>query len=333
VTAERYTVKIVFRGLCMARKGPNSASLDVYLPDLAEVPQPTAEQADADPRKKLLRGAGPFREHYAVLEFLQSDWDNQSKLVPRLVQLQKPTKAPVGLYMLRGQRIHFRGLYGGRDARAQRPELDRLAVDEERYSRLGELFFLDSDDQYGFDQLAGYRGELADDAPAKCAALVSLAVGEARTERRSTLEGQAMFWQEVLALDKTEVVSPRTLNLDIVVRFTLPRFNPLLVTCEPFAMDRMVGDEVTFVLRPPEGSSEVTVWVKNREISAILFDSDADPDPFPAGCPPHRDDLDRDLALLAVVARNPERVTIPRRALGDASDCGSGCGCSQGGGP
>ena len=55
MSADRYTVKIVFRGLCMAHKGPDDGSLDIYLPDLAEVPQPTAEQAEADPRARVLR--------------------------------------------------------------------------------------------------------------------------------------------------------------------------------------------------------------------------------------------------------------------------------------
>ena len=198
--------------------------------------------------------------------------------MPRLLQVQKPTKEPVGLYFLKRQEIRFRGLYGPASLR-ERPENEKLVVSPERYSQLSELFFLDSDDQYGFDQLPGYRGGVAGDAKDNCAAFVSFDVGEAITERRSRFGASMLGWREVKALDTAQVVKePRKVNLDVIVRFTLPRFNPLVVTCIPILGETMVGDEISFILRPAAGASEVTVWVKNRELMASLLESDLDPD-------------------------------------------------------
>lgn len=322
---ERYTVKIVFRGLCLARKNLDRGQLDFFLPDASALPSPCAADGETDARAQVLRALGPFREHHAVLEFPQADWENKSAITARLVQVSKPTKEPVALYLLKKQRIHFSGLYERESALPQRPQ--RLIAHLERYTSLGELLLLGNDDEYGFDQLPGYLCEVADDAPGNCAAVTSLNVGEALTERRSRHAQGNIVWSEVRALEGEEVQPPRALNLDIVVRFSLPVWNPLRITCAPIS-GGIVGDERMFLLLPSDPSRGVTVWVKNREMSAILLDSDALPDPYESDCP-HRDALDRDHALLVQLARLPENLTLPRRASGDASDCGSGCGCSD----
>jgi hypothetical protein len=323
--SQRYTVKIVFRGLCLVQKKADQG-LDFFLPDASIVPQPRAVDAENDARARLLRKVRPFREHHAVLEFPRADWENKSAITPRLLQINKPTKEPVALYLLRKQQIHFSGLYMGDTADPQPPE--RLVADEERYTRLGNLLLLGNDDEYGFDQLPGFLGEVADDALENSAAVTSLSVGEALTERRSRRRQLDLVWREVRPLHEDEELPPvRLLNLDIAVRFTLPVWNPLRITCDPLK-ERFPGDERTFLLRPNDPSRGVTVWIKNRELSAILLDSDALPDPYEPDCP-HRGDLDRDHAMLALLAKHPENMTIPQRVSGDASDCGSGCGCSD----
>jgi hypothetical protein len=322
----RYPVKIVFRGLCLARKNRDRENLEIFLPDASTLPQPSAEDAVTDGRARVLRAAGPIREHQAVLEFPQADWENRSSITPRLLQVVKPTKEPVALYLLKKQRIDFSGLFETVEARPQRPQ--KLVADEERYTKLGGLFLLGSDDEYGFDQLPGYRCEVADDALESAAAVASLSVGEALTERRSRRKGADLLWREVAALGGAMVQPERPLNLDIAVRFTLPVWNPLRVTCAPIGSSR-IGDERTFLLRPSDPTRGVTIWVKNRELSAILVDSDALPDPYESDCP-HRDALDRDHALFVKLAKHPELHTLPQRAGGDASDCGSGCGCTDG---
>lgn len=322
--SQRYIVKIVFRGLCLARKRPDDG-LEFFLPDASVVPQPTDGDAKTDPRKRVLRAIGRFREHHAVLEFLQAEWENQSSIMNNLVQVTKPTKEPVALYLLEKQRIHFRGLYVHTGAAPELP-VD-LVADPTRYARLGDLFLLSKHDEHGFDQLPSYLCEGAEDALDDTAATTFLKVGEALTERRSRRAGRDLIWREVRVSDGAELQSPRALNLDIVVRFTLPLWNPLRITCEPIK-GRKPGDERTFLLRPSDPAKGVTVWVKNRELPAILLDSDALPDPYEAPCP-FLDTKDRDHALYVLLAKHPDRLTLPELATGDASDCGSGCGCTE----
>lgn len=323
--SQRYTVKIVFRGLCLARKKPDQG-LEIFLPDASVVPQPTEEEAGADARARVLRAVGQFREHHAVLEFPQADWDNKSAITPRLLQVTKPTKEPVAIYLLKKQRIHFGGLY---EKRSGQPGLPELIAERERYTSLENLLLLGDHNEHGFNQLPGYLCEVAEDAPENVAAITLISVGEAFSERRSRREDLDLPWREVRALNGEQVREPRALNLDIVVRFTLPIWNPLRVTCEPREGEaRFPGAERTFLLRPSDPTRGVTVWVKNREMSAILLDSDALPDPYEADCP-FFDAKDRDHALFVRLARVPENLTLPEVADGDASDCGSGCGCTE----
>jgi hypothetical protein len=326
---QRYTVKIVFRGLCLSHKNLEEAKLEFFLPNASSEPSLKLDNPVNEARAQVLGATRPFREHHAVLEFPQADWENRSSVVPRLLAVTKPTKEPVALYLLKNESIHFRGLYGDL-TELERPE--NLKADEERYTRLSsKLLLLSSDEEYGFDQLPGYLCEVADDAKDNCSAHTALSVGEALTERRSRLGGADRTWSEVPAPGTSGPVAPpapiRPLNLDIVVRFTLPVWNSLQVTCKPITGGEP-GDERTFILRPSDPSREVTVWVKNRELDAILLDSDALPDPYPPLCP-HRGDLDSDHALLVQLARRPELLTIPKLMNGDAADCGSGCGCSD----
>jgi hypothetical protein len=328
---ERYTVKVVFRGLCLINKNLAESKLEFFLPEASTEPVIQPDDPAREVKERILQENRPFREHHSVLEFPQAGWLNPSSVTPRLVQVTKPTKEPVALYLLKRERIHFSGLYG-KITKIEPPEV--LRYDEERYIKLSDkLFFLGSDDENGFDQLPGYLCEVAEVAERSCNARTSLSVGEALTERRSRRE-QPLTWKEIPAPGTpTPLIPPkppreRLINLDIVVRFTLPYWNPLQVTCEPLT-GKDSGDERTFILRPPEASQEITVWIKNRELDAILLDSDALPDPYPILCL-HSNNKDRDHALFVQLARRPELLTIPELTNSDAADCGSGCGCADG---
>lgn len=328
--SQRYTVKVVFRGLCLVHKDPLNRRFDLLLPDASDLPHPS--QVPQDKREQILFQNPPVREHTAVLEFHQADWENHSAITPRLLQLTKPTKEPVALYLLRRQRLLFSPLYTqGSAARFQRPE--DLLTDPLLYSQIGDLLYLAEHPDYGFDQLPGLWGGLETDSEQKCAAVTSFSVGEAFTERRSLEGREPLLWKEVPLnaegrFDQEAAVPSRPINLDIAIRFTLPVWNPLLISCRPLS-GALHGDERNFLLRPRPGSNEVTVWVKNRELSAILLESDALPDPYPVGCP-HLDKLDSDHVSMVKLARRPGWITIPSRASDNASDCGNGCGCKEG---
>jgi hypothetical protein len=321
---DRYTVKVVFRGLCLSHVDPAAGALHLYLPEAS------GEPAAEDPvRRSILANLRPFAEHHAVLEFHQADWENRSSSIPRLLQLTKPNKEPVALYLLREQRVHLKPLYG--QGAAELPAEESLLADRERYERVSDsLLLLGKDEENGFDQLPAMRGGIVDDPEEHCAATVALTVGEAFTERRSTKGKTKVTWRETpapgLGRDEQEAAGEiRAVNLDIAVRFTLPLWNPLCVSCEPLG-GRSPADQVNLVLRPGDPRRGITLWIKNRELEAVLQDSDLLPDPYSAGCREHRDELDRDHGLLVTLARQPEQLTILRRIDGDASDCGSGCG-------
>jgi hypothetical protein len=195
----------------------------------------------------------------------------------------------------------------------------------------GSLLLLREHEKHGFDQLPRFAAGVVAQPKEHCAALTTFGAGEAYTERRSRRGGTDLSWLDESAPGTgaeapQDAKNARPLNLDVVLRFTLPIWNPLLISCEPLG-DRDTGDQQNLVLYPADLRHGLTVWVKNRELDAILLDSDLEPDPYDSDCP-HRDDLDHDHALLALIAERPELLTIPRRVGGDASDCGSGCGCT-----
>jgi hypothetical protein len=330
VVPQRYAVKIVFRGLFVASL--EASHIDVLLPDAA---LPAAAIAMAtEPLRTLLRSLQPFREHYAALEFHLADWDNRSTLTPRLFQLSKPTKPPVGLYLLQQQEIKFGGLY---DAAGEPPTV--MLENRELYAQLGHgPLLLRQHLTHGLDQLPGFGSALAPGAFGACAATTRIEFGEVYTERRSRRGAEDRQWRGVSVVsfptpqERTDVglpppppdLAPRLLNLDLVVRFTLASTNPLQIVCTP---TNPLLTPRYFLLKPAEPGGEVVVWIKNRELDSILHDSDLEPDPY---LPPrdHGDATDRDHAMYMRLASDPAAMTVPRDHSNEASDSGSGCGGS-----
>jgi hypothetical protein len=328
----RYVVKVVFRGLFVAfvREG----RVDVLLPD-AKLPNESIATSE-EPLKTLLSSLQPLREHHAALEFHLADWDNRSDLLPRLAHLYKPTKQPVALYLLDQQELTFSGLY---EEEGQPPSL--LKEERELYTQLSDgLLLLRQHPVHGYDQLPSFGSDLRPDAATRCAATASLQFGEVYTERRSRRGPEQRLWRSVSVLSYVDAETrglmnlpepppfeePRLLNLDLVVRFTLALTNPLQITCRP--VDPLLAPRY-FILKPGDPSRELTIWVKNRELEAILRDSDLDPDPYLA--PAKGDATDRDHAMYMRLALDPKRMNVPRDHNDDASDSGSGCGGVKGG--
>lgn len=329
---DRYTVKIVFRGLFVA--SVEQTRIDVLLPD-ASMPSRVLT-GEPDPLRTLMSALQPFREHRAALEFHLADWDNHSSLLPRLVHLQKPTKGPVALYFLDREKVIFGGLYN--EMEKPRPPVE-LKEDRECYTPIGDdLLLLRQHPKHGFDQLPGFHSDLRPAAEDKCAATVKLSFGEVYTERRSLKGSEERAWRSVSVvsylddesrarlqlMEPSASLEPRFLNLDLVVRFTLSIHNPLHIMCEPLEPGPVAR---YFILRPSDPRRELTVWVKNRELDSILQDSDLNPDPYP---PPaeHGDATDRDHALYMRLAQDPTSLKVPRDNRDEASDSGSGCGGS-----
>jgi len=327
-----FPVKIVFRGLFLASREEDH--IDVYLPD-ASAPG-AAIKAETDPqRRALLEGLQPLREHQAAVEFPLADWENRSELTPRLVQLHKPTKEPVALYLLHKEDIELGGLYGD-----PRDLPKKLKANGKAYDDVGEIRLLTKHDKFGWNQLAGFDSDLnePEELERACASSTSIRFGEVYSERRSLRGDVARCWQrrsvlceEYLAPDVRNASGlptappdgePKRLNLDLVVRFRLRESNPLQIVCRP----RQAGPPTrSFILRPRTPGAEVTVWIKNRELDAILRDSDLVPDPYLLVDTDH-DATDRDHAIYMRLAKDPAKLRVPRDDSDFASDSGSGCG-------
>jgi len=329
-----FPVKIVFRGLFLASREEDH--IDVFLPD-ASAPAAAIKAETNGQRRALLEGLQPLREHQAAVEFPLADWDNRSELTPRLVQLHKPTKEPVALYLLHKEDIELGGLY---EDPHDLP--DPLKVTNGgTYKKVGTgIRLLAKHKEFGWNQLAGFESDLAEPEELEqvCASTIVIRFGEVYSERRS-LHGEVERCWEARSVLCGEYLSPearaasglpdappdgkpRWLNLDLVVRFRLRASNPLQIVCRP----RQPGPPVrSFILRPRTPGAEVTVWIKNRELDAILRDSDLVPDPHLLVDTDH-DATDRDHAIFLRLAKEPAKLRVPRDDTNFASDSGSGCG-------
>lgn len=328
-----FPVKIVFRGLFLASR--EEQEIDVYLPD-ASSPAATIKNEKDPVRQALLAGLQPLREHQAAIEFPLADWDNRSELTPRLVQLHKPRKEPVALYLLHQEDIEIGGLYEDPHDLPTKPKVTKGGT----YKQVGKVRLLARHKDFGWNQLAGFDSELNDSAEVErvCAASTVISFGEVYSERRSLRGAIPRCWhiRSVLCEEYLDPAvrnasglpqappdgKPRRLNLDLVVRFRLHESNPLQIICRP----RQAGAlPRAFILRPRTPGGEVTVWIKNRELEAILRDSDLDPDPHLVVDPDH-DATDRDHAIYMRLAKDPAKLRVPRDDNNKASDSGSGCG-------
>lgn len=334
-TDATFPVKIVFRGLFLAARGERE--INIYLPD-ATSPAAAIENETNPVRQALLAGLQPLREHQAAIELPLADWDNPSELTPRLVQLHKPTKEPVALYLLRKEDIEIGGLYGDPRDLPTTPKVTEGGT----YEQVGDVRLLARHDKFGWNQLAGFESDLNEPEAIQgvCAAATVIRFGEVCSERRSLRgDDEERGWlprsvlcgdyitPEVREAQKLPEAPPdgesRPLNLDLVVRFRLRASNPLQIVCKP----REGGAPPrSFILRPRAPGAEVTVWIKNRELEAILRDSDLDPDPYLLLVDPDHDATDRDHAIYMRLAKDPLQSRVPRDDRDDASDSGSGCG-------
>jgi hypothetical protein len=325
--SDRFTVKVVFRGLFLALAGKDE--LKVLLPQASD-PAERVKREKNKVRKALFKRLQPLREHHAAIELSWGDLDPSSPAKDELLRVDKPSKGEVGLYLLAKQSVEIRGRA---QARGSLPE--NLKAASESYQPFGSGRMLARHGEHGFDQLPVFEPALSANAPNNCAATYSTDFGEVYTERRSKKGEEVRLWEERSAvrylsaweriklglIKSAEDKEPRPINLDLVVRFTLPANDVLEVACRPIGATAPIK---YFYLRPVVAGGEVKVWVKNRELESILRDVD-DPDASDAVMTV-RDATDWDHAMFMLLAADSAQHRVPRVTNTEVSDSGSGCG-------
>jgi hypothetical protein len=268
-----------------------------------------------------------FNDHRAAIEFRLADWRNKTSApIRNLVEVNKPVKGPVALYLLDRQDVALRVTDGQLS-----PALTLIEDDSATsFLKLPHL-----------DDLEPGSGEVLAEVLAageNCIArLLDLAWGEVRSERPSKFDGELVRWafSRPRRRDKLNSLSPkdrqlrrefdaaRTINLDVRVSMRVPSYAAVLVAPEPFSQ---AAQQVPAFMLRPEAGQDLEVWIKNRELDAILQESDvpgADED-----CP-LRDLADFDFELQYELSANVRKRRIPyrREVLDGGPVTAGGCAC------
>lgn len=318
-----YSIHLIFRGLFLA--WPSKGKLSVFLPDVRE-PGPSKLSPDAR-----------IREHTAAIEFPVRNWKDRTP-GSHVLEVSKPNKEPVALSFLDGHEIAVSSRNGTLRTPSVPSAVQKCCNRKLMKGKGSSLLVLDDDPEHEIQALSRFESKLAKEPRSKLVGWIELDRGFARSERRSVLEVSPVQWWEVTRQDAeahlaermtlTELdakYTPRFMNLDLRVTLAADLDDPLIVDL------RKDGAAVrTFMLSPSEPGTDVSVWIKNWELKAILEDSDDLADKS-SGCPRAKVDIDHE-AFKNLSAQKLDGVTIPVLArLGD-SDGGCGCGGKCGGG-
>jgi len=300
----------------------------------------TASQGATEPDEppdELLEDGTPYREHHGLLEFSVADWANPTQRLPNLTQIHKPHKDPVAFYFLNKQEIRFRSLLNSH-TELPLPELRPAHC----YREVGSIRILEDDCAHGFNLLPPFGSEPKEGAWRQTVAFTLFTVGEVFSERLSAIEGVAVPW-EFRRYSEPSVMTEAThfINLDLRIRYRLASRDSLVIelfrhpkdgTCNdmdsnflPVAEATNAEGVRTFILHPEDREKGLTIWVKNRELSSAVLDSDLLPDPFQPTCN-SRIRLDRDHGLLGLLAVNKGDVVLPFARVPGSAQCGQGCG-------
>jgi hypothetical protein len=324
---DHYKFHLIFKGLFRCVPDRENGRLSVLLVD-ARSPQ------------KSVTGE-PLRDHRAVIEFHSKDWRNKTAdhaFDPpgrvRLVEVNKPSKGKVGLFFLDHHDLAIRTSDGQLS-----PPL-KLIEDESptSFSRLPQIGRISPEAaQVHPDTLNGFA--------AKCIARVlSLSAGEVRSERTSTLGGQPVQWsfssprersairllrrtpgEEREALREELERNAQEINLDLRVTADVPAGSFVIIDPVPFPESGLAIDAPRFLFKPRKGH-DLEVWIKNRELDAILTESDREGNE--EGC--QSELLDLDFELQYELSTNSSRRLIPYRSNsfsgGDVTAGGCVCG-------
>lgn len=276
-----YFVHVIFRGLFIAWPDDEGA-LRVLLPDARRPPR-----SELDPDHRL----GGLREHAGVIEIPTHVWQNRAQH-PNALEVRKPNKEPVALAFLEGHSLEVTSEKGT----LRCPELpEAVASSCNRAFNLNgnnNLMILDADDNSGLLQLSEFRGPLRADGDLRRAMVghVTFDRGFAQSERRSRDGDREVKWvmagpedvKRLIGSSATGEGEPvadvignregRLLNLDLRVSLVADADDVVHLNRRFLEDESVVVDE--FLLHPPEPETDVTIWIKNRELTAVLQDSD-----------------------------------------------------------
>ena len=324
---DHYKFHLIFKGLfrCVPDRKNNRLSVllvDAHAGKISEVTQE------------------PLRDHRAVLEFRLEDWRNPTdKGLADVIQVKKPKKGDVGLYLLNQQDIRV-GTNNGELSPGLKFVEDDSPNDFRRLPQLEEVAppfapVLDSALQAGLNCIAR---------------VLDLDHGEVRSERPSTFEGSEVKWAfsrprpskgvlnpAALASDdleelKQDLETAKVINLDVRVTTEVPNDASVLLDVNRFTPH--ASDPPAFVLRPSNGS-DLEVWVKNRELEVILTESDqVDQEEGPQADHSVDSDFELHYQLSAAAEKTERKVPYRDNVLeGPVAAGGCACGGCTGGGP
>lgn len=320
-----YSIHLIFRGLFLA--WPSKGKLSVFLPDVRE-PGPSKLSPDAR-----------IREHTAAIEFPVRNWKDRTP-GSHVLEVSKPNKEPVALSFLDGHEIAVSSRNGTLRTPSVPSAVQKCCNQKLMKGKGSSLLVLDADPEHAIQELSRFDSKLSKnlDPQQDLVAWIELDRGFARSERRSVAGVSPVEWLEVESDDAKKALAgrltlsqlktmykPRLLNLDLRVTLAADLDDPLIVdVLEDGAVIR------TFVLAPSEAGTDVSVWIKNRELKAILEDSDDLADKT-TGCPRAKVDIDHEV-FEVLSAKKLQGVSIPIYSREGDADGGCGCGGKCGGG-
>jgi hypothetical protein len=318
---DHYNFHLIFRGLFRCVPDRENGQLSVLLVD-ARSPQRSRATGE------------PLRDHRAVIEFSLKDWRNRtSEPLNGLIEVNKHVKGATGIYLLSKQDIQI-GVNRGQFS----PDLTFIEDDSETsFRRLPRL-----------EKITPGSGRVLNEAltsGTSCIARVlNLKHGEVRSERTSMLGEQRLQWAfsrprersaikrlmesndpERIALAK-ELLTAGEINLDVRVTTRVPTGASVLINPNPFPNNGLALDPPAFMLRPDDGK-DLKVWVKNRELEAVLAESDELNDK--QGCL-EEDLADLDFELHYELSTEAKNLRIPYRGdmlSEDTPVSAGGCAC------
>lgn len=320
--AQTYDFHLVFKGLFRCVPDRVNKRLTVLLPDA---------------RSPKINSAGEaLRDHRAVIEFFLKDWRNPtSEPLRNFVEVNKRNKGEVGIYMLNRHDVRIGALNG-----ALSPGLTFIEDDSPNsFSKLPQMNAISP----GADAVAPNALNSGDGCVAR---VLDLDHGIVRSERLSTFRGHPLLWAYSVPRQRATITNfrnPQTVdpdktallqdlqqaaevNLDVRVTAQIPKDACVVLDPNPFPNDGFATDPPAFMLRPPEDGGSLEVWIKNRELDAILTESDKEG--VEEGCL-DAEFVDFDFELLYALSANPGLKKIPYRddTLRNGPVTAGGCAC------
>lgn len=316
--AETYDFHLIFKGLFRCVPDRKNNRLTVLL-------------ADARSPKSNSHGE-PLRDHRAVIEFYTKDWRNKTaEPLRHFAEVKKANKDTVGIFLLNRHDIQI-GINQGQLSPALTFVEDGSETSFQRLPRMEEI--APGSERVREDSLRSGEGCIA--------RVVDFEYGEVHSERPSTFKGEPLKWSFLTPQRRVDLErliqtpgaerdqlraalleSGREINLDLRVTIKVPIKSSIIIDPVAFPNDGNAVDPPAFMLRPEPGS-ELKVWIKNRELDAILTESDE-----PEGDENCLELVDFDFELQYGLSEAPGDLRIPYRTelLEEGHVVLAGCAC------